>query len=165
MEKGETSPSLLYVYYTYNYMCNKRLKASSEVLLSPKKKSNFFFHPNLTKLGYPLGIYLRANHAKKNLKSNKRFRRYGGSNVRNDSEPPFWVIYVIFDAKIRKFNCTIVNKHHNIGYCQIIYGRGATVLLQRAVLCTNEIPTIVLAWYVCMTIVCVVYTMYNVLPI
>ena len=30
-----------------------------------KKSRIFFFHPNLTKLGCPLGIYLRTNHAKK----------------------------------------------------------------------------------------------------
>ena len=40
--------------------------AKNEMLQSPKKVQNFF-HPNLTKLGYPLDMYLRTNHAKKNL--------------------------------------------------------------------------------------------------
>ena len=41
-----------------------------------------FFHPNLTKHGYPLGIHDTSKDKpyKKVLKSKMGFRRYGGSN-------------------------------------------------------------------------------------
>ena len=48
------------VFLSENFlMCKKSSAAKC------KKKSKKKFHPNLTKLGYSLGIYLRTNYAKK----------------------------------------------------------------------------------------------------
>ena len=48
-----------------------------------KKSSKNFFHPNLTKLGYPLGIYLRTNHAKKFWNRTRGSGDRGVQRVRN----------------------------------------------------------------------------------
>ena len=50
-----------------------------------KKRSKIFFHPNLTKLGCLLGIYLRTNHAKNFWNRTKGSGDMGVQRVRNDS--------------------------------------------------------------------------------
>ena len=50
------------VFLTENCLMHKKLSKCSR----PLKKVEKFFQPNLTKLGYPLVVYLRTIHAKKN---------------------------------------------------------------------------------------------------
>ena len=60
-------------------------KLSREQKIQSVKKVENVFHPNLTKLGYPLGIYLRRNQAKKFLNPTRGSGDMGVRRIRNES--------------------------------------------------------------------------------
>ena len=70
------------------------------------KKSKNFFHPILTKLGYPLGIYLRTNHAKKVWNGTRGSGDMGVQRVRNAPAP------LLLTVKwLQLYLCSVSNRH------------------------------------------------------